>query len=355
MTCSAARAAARSIAVLAVSLSSAVALPAAVQAAPRDRDRDGLSDRLEVRVARTDPGRADTDRDGLRDGYELRRSRTSPRRADTDGDGLQDGYELRRSKTDPRRADTDRDGASDGREVAAGTDPRRRSSRPAEPAPAPPAPEPAAQPEPPAATPEPSPDPDPAPDPDTVAPDTTIASGPSGTVASPSASFSFGASERASTFACRLDAGAGGVHVAEGLRRAGERLAHVRRARDRRGGQHGRLAGHARLDRERHPAGARQELHGGSVGLRVPRSWSPWVRRPATTLTPVSGAVTLSQAGQVYENKRGHGRHRRHRPRRDDPQRQADHDEPVLRDQRQAGQQWERNDAACWSITSRST
>ena len=44
--------------------------------------------------------------------------------------------------------------------------------------------------------------------PDTTPPETTIASGPSGTVATASASFSFDASESGSTFSCRVDGGA---------------------------------------------------------------------------------------------------------------------------------------------------
>ena len=92
---------------------------AAAESKPRktDRDGDGLSDRYERKVSKTDPRRKDTDRDGLRDRYELRVSKTRPRRKDTDRDGLGDGYEVRRSKTNPRRLDTDRDGLSDGFEV----------------------------------------------------------------------------------------------------------------------------------------------------------------------------------------------------------------------------------------------
>ena len=49
------------------------------------------------------------------------------------------------------------------------------------------------------------------PPPDTTAPDTTISSGPSGTVTTSSASFGFTSSETGSTFQCRLDAGAWGA------------------------------------------------------------------------------------------------------------------------------------------------
>ena len=47
-----------------------------------------------------------------------------------------------------------------------------------------------------------------APPPDTTPPNTTINSGPSGTVSSTSASFTFSSSEAGSTFECRLDGGA---------------------------------------------------------------------------------------------------------------------------------------------------
>jgi hypothetical protein len=47
-----------------------------------------------------------------------------------------------------------------------------------------------------------------APPPDTTPPNTTINSGPSGTVSSTSASFTFSSSEAGSTFECRLDSGA---------------------------------------------------------------------------------------------------------------------------------------------------
>jgi hypothetical protein len=46
-----------------------------------------------------------------------------------------------------------------------------------------------------------------APQPDTTPPNTTINSGPSGTVSSTSASFTFSSSEAGSTFECRLDSG----------------------------------------------------------------------------------------------------------------------------------------------------
>jgi Bacterial TSP3 repeat len=69
-----------------------------------DTDRDGLSDGAEVFPAgglsssvlppATDPRKRDTDGDGLSDGYEVRKSRTNPVIADTDGDGYSDGVEV---------------------------------------------------------------------------------------------------------------------------------------------------------------------------------------------------------------------------------------------------------------------
>ena len=160
----------------------------------RDRDRDGLKDRRELRL-HTNPRRADTDSDRLRDRFELRRSHTDPRRADTDGDrlrdgrevltlhtnprkvdtdgdGLRDGFEALRSGTQPLTADTDRDGNADGVELLMGTNPveKPRKRRLIDPA-----------------------------------PETSIVSGPAGTVPSSSASFGFSSSEPGSSFRCRLD------------------------------------------------------------------------------------------------------------------------------------------------------
>lgn len=60
----------------------------------RDTDRDGLGDRVEVRKLRTNPRRKDTDRDGLRDRLEVRTLRTNPRKGDSDGDGYSDAVEV---------------------------------------------------------------------------------------------------------------------------------------------------------------------------------------------------------------------------------------------------------------------
>ena len=209
-------------AALAIVAALALAMPALSKSRPRDRDRDGLSDRHERRATHTHPRRADTDGDGLSDRFELRRSHTNPRRRDTDRDGLRDLLETRRLRTNPRRADTDNDGQKDAYEVRqAFTNPRTSDSdgdgsndalevlvrtgprskadqKPRLIVPAPSSPLPTAT--------KPTPSP-PAPK-DKKPPQTSIDSGPSGTVANASASFTFSSSEAGSSFQCRLDGGA---------------------------------------------------------------------------------------------------------------------------------------------------
>jgi hypothetical protein len=92
--------------------------------ADRDRDYDGLLDRDEIHVYRTNPDNSDTDGDGLNDGEEVALG-TSPLRSDTDGDGLSDGDEVRVYGTDPLRKDTDSDGLTDMEEIRLGTSPTR--------------------------------------------------------------------------------------------------------------------------------------------------------------------------------------------------------------------------------------
>jgi hypothetical protein len=150
-----------------------------------DTDRDGLSDRVEVRRTHTNPRRRDTDRDGLSDRVEVRKTRTKPNHPDTDGDGLRDGYEVRKSHTKPRNSDTDSDGSADALEILSGTNPRRRERKKRRLV------------VPPAA--------------DSTPPDTLIVSGPAGTTSAASASFTFGASEPGSTFECRVDGNPWGV------------------------------------------------------------------------------------------------------------------------------------------------
>src|SRR4029079_4972242 len=130
------------------------AVPSASVAVPRDRDRDGLTNR-----------------------FEKLRSHTSPSRADTDRDGLKDGLEVRRTHTNPRKKDTDADGVTDGLEVMLGTNPRRKQKPPR----------------------------------DTTPPETYMMDAPVGTVPSSSASFSFISSETNSSFQCRLDTGSWGA------------------------------------------------------------------------------------------------------------------------------------------------
>jgi hypothetical protein len=137
--------------------------PPTAQAEPRDSNCDGLSNSLEGKRSLTNLRRANIDRDGLTDRFELQTSRTSPRKKDTDGDGLSDRVELRFG-TNPLLFDTDGDDTGDGVEVLLGREPLK--------------PDPPAPPKP--------PPPPPPPPPDTTAPETAIAAGPTGTVASAS-------------------------------------------------------------------------------------------------------------------------------------------------------------------------
>jgi hypothetical protein len=164
-------------------LGALLAVPLSAEAAPRDRDHDGLSDRYEVKRSHTNPRKADTDGDTLRDGFEVRQVHANPRKKDTDGDGLTDGYEVKQSKTSALRDDTDRDGTADGVELLIGTNPRERGKKKDILPPPPPPP----------------------PTPDLLPPETQINAGPSGTATSGGASFTFSSSETGSTFECRLD------------------------------------------------------------------------------------------------------------------------------------------------------
>jgi hypothetical protein len=129
---------------------------------------------------------SDIDHDGLTNRYEKKRSHTNLRRADTDRDALTDGAEVRRWKTSPRRADTDRDGYADGLELLLGMDPRKKDHPPKGGGG--------------------GGGPLPGPTPDVTAPETTITSGPTGTVTSTFATLAFVSSEGGSSFECRMDA-----------------------------------------------------------------------------------------------------------------------------------------------------
>lgn len=79
-------------------------------------------DSIEPTAPTEPPVVIDTDSDGLSDEEEGRLG-TNPERADSDVDGLIDRAEIQVYKTDPMKADTDGDGYIDGDEVINGFDP----------------------------------------------------------------------------------------------------------------------------------------------------------------------------------------------------------------------------------------
>lgn len=96
-----------------------------------DFDVDGIPDKDETEIYKTDPKVADTDGDGYGDWQELNTgySPHNPKMIklednDQDGDGLTDRMELN-FRSDLTNADTDGDGFSDGEEIAGGYDPLR--------------------------------------------------------------------------------------------------------------------------------------------------------------------------------------------------------------------------------------
>jgi hypothetical protein len=123
-----------------------------------------------------------------------------PPRADGDHDGLANGNELHYTRTNPRKFDTDGDSFGDGAEVIAGSNPLKAASVPTPKLPEPSTPSPQAQ-----GAVEPTPEEPPA---DAMPPQTTIDSGPSGTIGSTKASFDFSSSEAGSSFECALDTAA---------------------------------------------------------------------------------------------------------------------------------------------------
>lgn len=111
-------------------------------AAPMDRDDDGLYDDDETDYYNTDPNEYDTDGDGVGDGEEVYNAtdpldatdgnagdggdeagHDSGDLADRDEDGLYDDDETDYYGTDPDEYDTDGDGSGDGEEIYYGTDP----------------------------------------------------------------------------------------------------------------------------------------------------------------------------------------------------------------------------------------
>jgi len=94
-----------------------------------DSDRDGVPDKDEVEIYKTNPKMADTDGDGYNDWVELNKgfSPHNPRMVklednDYDNDGLSDRMELN-FHTDLTNPDTDGDGYLDGDEISGGYDP----------------------------------------------------------------------------------------------------------------------------------------------------------------------------------------------------------------------------------------
>jgi len=94
-----------------------------------DADSDGVSDKDEVEIYRTNPYLADTDEDGYSDWLELNngysphnKQKIRLENSDYDNDGLTDRMELN-FHTDLTKADTDNDGFSDGAEIKDGYDP----------------------------------------------------------------------------------------------------------------------------------------------------------------------------------------------------------------------------------------
>lgn len=94
-----------------------------------DSDLDGIPDKDEIKIYKTDPFNSDTDGDGYNDWPELNNgySPHSPKQVklednDNDGDGLSDRMELN-FHTDLNNPDTDGDGYSDGEEIANGYNP----------------------------------------------------------------------------------------------------------------------------------------------------------------------------------------------------------------------------------------
>lgn len=96
-----------------------------------DSDHDGLSDKKEIDIYKTDPSKWDTDGDGYGDGDEVWNG-YSPllvgdnklARIDTDNDGLVDALEIALS-TDLKKSDSDGDGFADGLEVFTGFSPTK--------------------------------------------------------------------------------------------------------------------------------------------------------------------------------------------------------------------------------------
>ncbi len=101
----------------------------------KDSDFDGVPDRDEISVYKTDPNNADTDGDGYSDFLELNNG-FSPlngnglklEESDYDNDGLNDRMELNFG-TNLNNTDTDSDGFNDGEEIEHGFDPKNPNKK----------------------------------------------------------------------------------------------------------------------------------------------------------------------------------------------------------------------------------
>ncbi len=82
-----------------------------------DSDGDGIDDKGEIIIYKTDPEKADTDGDRISDYDEIFKYKTNPLKADTDGDGISDGDEVYKYGSNPLNADFDNDGINDGDEI----------------------------------------------------------------------------------------------------------------------------------------------------------------------------------------------------------------------------------------------
>ncbi|HVF77924.1 MAG TPA: hypothetical protein VNA28_06480 [Solirubrobacteraceae bacterium] len=116
---------------------------------------------------------------------------------------------------------------------------------------------------------------------DTTPPDTTITSGPAGTVASGSASFTFSSTEAGSTFECRLDSGPYGVC--------------------------GSPKDYSLLAQGAHTFDVRAKDAAGNVDATpASRTWTIDTTPPETTLTSgPSGAVTTGSASFAFTSEAG--------------------------------------------------
>ncbi len=99
-----------------------------------DSDNDGVNDKDEIEIYKTDPNNPDTDGDGYSDWIELNNgySPLAPNKKltenDFDNDGLSDKDELL-FHTEIDNPDTDGDGYSDGTEIKNGYDPLNKEAR----------------------------------------------------------------------------------------------------------------------------------------------------------------------------------------------------------------------------------